>query len=66
MSLDLLKHYTTIFAIWHLLDEGIDLRLSTSNSGFMKLPEHLQCLISNWFVTKDKVDVNDDVSKGIV
>ncbi|PKB98811.1 hypothetical protein RhiirA5_430767 [Rhizophagus irregularis] len=34
VGLDLLKHYTTLFAIRHLLDGGIDLRLSTPNSGF--------------------------------
>jgi hypothetical protein len=66
VSLDLLKHYTTLFAIRHLLDGGIDLRLSKSNSGFMNLPKQLRRLMSDWFVTKDKVDVRDDVSKGIV
>ena len=66
MSLDLLKHYTTLFAIRHLLDGGIDLRLSTSNSGFMNITKHSRRLMSDWFVTKDKVDVKDDVSEGIV
>ena len=41
VNLDLLKHYTTLFAIRHLLDGGIDLRLSTSNRGFMNIPKHL-------------------------
>jgi hypothetical protein len=66
VSLDLLKHYTTIFAIRHLLDGGIDLRSNTANNGFINLLKHLQHLMSNWFVTKDKVDVSDDTSKGIV
>jgi len=66
VNLDLLKHYTTLFAIWHLLDGGIDLRLSTSNNGFMNLSKHLQRLMSDWFITKDKADTKDDVSEGIV
>ena len=47
VCLNLLKHYTTLFAIRHLLDGGIDLRLSTSNSGFMNLPRHLKRLMSD-------------------
>jgi hypothetical protein len=67
VSLDLLKNYTTLFAIRHLLDGGIDLRLSTPNSGFMNLPKHLRRLMSNWFIiTKDNIDINDDASEGIV
>ena len=66
VSLDLLKNYTTLFAIRHLLDGGINLRLSTSNSGFKNLPKHLRRMMSDWFVTKDKVDINDDVSEGTV
>jgi len=66
VSLDLLKHYTTLFAIRHLLDGGTDLRLSTSNSGFMNLPRHLKRLISDWFITKDIVDIKDNASEGII
>ncbi|EXX58900.1 hypothetical protein GLOIN_2v1790940 [Rhizophagus irregularis DAOM 181602=DAOM 197198] len=63
VSLDLLKHYTTLFAIRHLLDGGIDLRLSTSNGGFMNLPKHLRRLMSNWFITKDNVDIKNDAEE---
>ncbi|GET65161.1 hypothetical protein GLOIN_2v1474421 [Rhizophagus irregularis DAOM 181602=DAOM 197198] len=67
VSLDLLKNYTTLFAIRHLLDGGIDLRLSTLNSGFMNLPKHLRRLMSNWFIiTKDNIDINDDASEVMV
>ena len=66
MSLDLLKHYTTLFAIQHLLDGGIDLRLSTSNNGFMNLSRHLKRLMSDWFITKDIVDIKDNASEGII
>ena len=64
VSLDLLKHYTTLFAIWHLLDGGIDLQLSTSNNGLTNLPKHLQHMMSDWFITKDKVNLND-MSEGM-
>ena len=66
VSLDLLKHYTTLFAIRHLLDGGIDLRLSTSNGGFMNLPKHLRRLMSNWFITKDNVDIKNDAEEGTI
>ncbi|PKC56095.1 hypothetical protein RhiirA1_501645 [Rhizophagus irregularis] len=67
VSLDLLKNYTTLFAIRHLLDGGIDLRLSTPNSRFMNLPKHLRRLMSNWFIiTKDNIDINDDASEVMV
>ena len=45
---------------------GIDLRLSKSNNGFMNLPKHLWRLMSDWFITKDKVDANDDMSEGTI
>jgi hypothetical protein len=67
VSLDLLKNYTTLFAIRHLIDGGIDLRLSTQNSGFMNLPKHLQRMMSDWFITKNNIYINDThVNKGTV
>ena len=66
MSLDLLKHYTTLFAIRHLLDGGIDLWLFTSNNGFMNLSGHLKRLMGDWFITKDIVDIKDNASEGII
>uniref|UniRef100_U9SVH3 Uncharacterized protein n=1 Tax=Rhizophagus irregularis (strain DAOM 181602 / DAOM 197198 / MUCL 43194) TaxID=747089 RepID=U9SVH3_RHIID len=61
------QNYTTLFAIRHLLDSGIDLRLFTPNSGFMNLPKHLRRLMSNWFIiTKDNIDINDDASEVMV
>src|SRR5688572_2035772 len=66
VALDLLKHYTTLFAIRHLLDGGIDLRFSTSSNGFMNLSRHLKRLMSDWFITKDIVDIKDNASEGII
>jgi hypothetical protein len=64
VNLDLLKHYNTLFALRHLLDGGIDLRVPTANSGFMNLPKHLHRMMSDWFVAKDNVDIIDDVNEG--
>ena len=64
VRLDLLKHYTTLFAIRHLLDGGIDLRFSISNVGFMNLPQHLQHMMYDWFVTKNKINIETNVNKG--
>src|SRR5947208_1660885 len=66
VGLDLLKHYTTLFAIRHLLDGGIDLRFSTLNNGFMNLSRHLKRMMSNWFITKDIVEIEDNASEGII
>src|SRR3989337_2719887 len=66
VGLDLLKRYNTLFTLQHLLDGGIDFRLSKS-SVFVNLLHHLKCLMSDWFITKDKVrnDVNDNADKDI-
>src|SRR3954451_14946049 len=64
VGLDLLKHYTTLFALRHLLDGGIDLRFSASNSGFMNLLRHLKRLMSDWFIMKDTVEIKDNASEG--
>ena len=67
VSLDLLKHYTTLFAIRHLLDGGIDPWFCTLNNGFVDLSKNLKRMMNNWFITKDKVDSNkDDISEGTV
>uniref|UniRef100_U9TWW1 BAH domain-containing protein n=1 Tax=Rhizophagus irregularis (strain DAOM 181602 / DAOM 197198 / MUCL 43194) TaxID=747089 RepID=U9TWW1_RHIID len=63
VSLDLLKHYTTLFAVRHLLDGGIDMRFSTSNHGFMNLPHHLQRMMSDWFIIKGEVNIEDDADE---
>lgn len=64
VGLDLLKHYTTLFALRHLLDGGIDLRFSALNNGFMNLPRHLKRLMSDWFITKETVEIKDSASEG--
>ena len=63
IELDLLKRYTTLFAIRHLLDGGIDLRYSASSIGFMNLPQYLQHMMSDWFITKDRANIEDDINE---
>jgi hypothetical protein len=63
IDLDLLKRYTTLFAVRHLLDSGIDLRYSTSNIGFMNLPQHLKRMMNDWFITKDRANIEDDLNE---
>ncbi|CAG8691093.1 9182_t:CDS:2, partial [Scutellospora calospora] len=39
IKLDLLKHYTTLFAIRHLIDGGIDIRSSSPSQVFQENEE---------------------------
>ncbi|GES78789.1 hypothetical protein GLOIN_2v1790377 [Rhizophagus clarus] len=55
VELDLLKQYTMLFAIRHLVDEGADQRLSQSCRGFATMSSNFRNLLTNWYITKDKV-----------
>ncbi|UZO14541.1 uncharacterized protein OCT59_005997 [Rhizophagus irregularis] len=52
-----------ILKMRHLLDGGIDMRFSTSNHGFMNLPHHLQRMMSDWFIIKGEVNIEDDADE---
>jgi hypothetical protein len=52
IELDLLKRYTTLFAIRHLIDGGVDIRISKSNQGFVNISQDFKKLFSDWFITK--------------
>ncbi|KAF0461075.1 hypothetical protein F8M41_000504 [Gigaspora margarita] len=52
IELDLLKQYTTLFAIRHLIDGGVDIRISKSNQGFVNISQDFKKLFSDWFITK--------------
>ena len=64
IDLDLLKNYTTLFAIRHLVDGGIDPRFARSCAGFAS--SNFGNLFSNWYLTEDKFlneeseDLDDD------
>jgi hypothetical protein len=66
--LDLLKRYTTLFAIRHLIDGGIDPRLSRPSNAFMELSEnHLARIMSDWFIVEEHLENNnDDESEGLL
>src|SRR5688572_10053222 len=49
IELDLLKHYTTLFAIRHITDRGVDLRFTKFCTGFANMPSNFNELFSNWY-----------------
>ncbi|GES94412.1 hypothetical protein GLOIN_2v1790940 [Rhizophagus clarus] len=55
VELDLLKRYTTLFAIRHLVDGGTDQRLSQPCRGFATMSSNFRNLLTNWYITEDKV-----------
>ncbi|GET04799.1 hypothetical protein GLOIN_2v1790940 [Rhizophagus clarus] len=55
VELDLLKRYTTLFAIRHLVDGGADQRLSQPCRGFATMSSNFRNLLTNWYITEDKV-----------
>lgn len=55
VELDLLKRYTTLFAIRHLVDGGADQRLLQPCRGFATMPSNFRNLLTNWYITEDKV-----------
>jgi len=55
IELDLLKRYTTLFAIRHLVDGGADQRLSQPCRGFAAMPSNFRNLLTNWYITEEKV-----------
>ncbi|GET02425.1 hypothetical protein GLOIN_2v1790940 [Rhizophagus clarus] len=55
VELDLLKRYTTLFAIRHLIDGGADQRLSQPCRGFATMSSNFRNLLTNWYITEDKV-----------
>ncbi|GBC52268.2 hypothetical protein GLOIN_2v1790377 [Rhizophagus irregularis DAOM 181602=DAOM 197198] len=47
--------YTTLFAIRHLVDGGADQRLSQPCRGFATMSSNFRNLLTNWYITEDKV-----------
>ena len=68
IELDLLKRYTTLFTIRHLMDSGIDNKSSSNSQGFIDILQNNKRLFNNWFIT-DKSQLNcaeiDDI-KGLI
>jgi len=68
IDLDLLKRYTTLFAIRHLFDGGVDGRFSSSNNALTNLPHHLKRLMNDWFIAEESfdLDINEDLNEGLI
>jgi hypothetical protein len=66
VELDLLKRYTTLFAIRHLLDGGIDKRFTFTNNALTNLPHHLKRLMNDWFIVDKPFEPEDDVNEGLI
>ena len=55
IDLDLLKHYTTLFAIRHLIDGGTDSRFTKSCTGFINISSNFNQLFLYWYITENKL-----------
>jgi len=60
LDLDLLKRYTTLFAIRHLIDGGIDSRFIKSCIGFKNMQSNFNRLFLNWYIIKNKSSKIDE------
>jgi hypothetical protein len=63
VELDLLKRYTTLFAIRHLVDGGIDQRLLQPCYGFANMSSDFKNLLTNWYITEDKTSNEPDLDE---
>lgn len=66
IDLDLLKRYTTLFAIRHLIDGGVDRRFSFTSNALMNIPHHLKRMMNNWFIVEKSFDPEEDLSEGFI
>ena len=65
IELDLLKHYTTLFAIRHITDGGADSRFTRFCAGFANMPSNFNELFSNWYISENKL-LQDEEDHGDV
>ncbi|GES94535.1 hypothetical protein GLOIN_2v1487024 [Rhizophagus clarus] len=63
VKLDLLKRYTTLFAIHYLVDGGADQRLSQPCRGFATMSSNFRNLLTNWYITEDKVSNEQELEE---
>ncbi|GES75795.1 hypothetical protein GLOIN_2v1790940 [Rhizophagus clarus] len=63
VELDLLKRYTMLFAIRHLVDRGADQRLSQPCRGFATMSSNFRNLLTNWYITEDKVSNEQELEE---
>ena len=65
VELDLLKRYTTLFAIRHLVDGGTDRRLLQSCRGFATVSSNFGNLLTNWYITENKVSDEQELDENV-
>ena len=65
IDLDLLKRYTTLFAIRHLTDGGADSRFTKPCTGFANISSNFKQLFSNWYISENKL-LQDEEDQGDV
>ncbi|GBB96107.1 hypothetical protein RclHR1_26850002 [Rhizophagus clarus] len=63
VKLDLLKRYTTLFAICHLVDGGVDQRLLQPCRGFATISSNFRSLLTNWYITEDNVSNEQELDE---
>jgi hypothetical protein len=67
VDLDLLKRYTSLFAIRHLFDGGVDNRFPFTRNALTSLPNHLKRLMNDWFIVEKSSDLqDDDINNGLI
>ena len=68
IELDLIKRYTTLFAIRHLIDSGIDKRFSSYSQDFVDISQSVERLFNDWFIAdKSSLDCDEiDNVKGLI
>lgn len=67
VELDLVKKYTTLLAIRHLIDGGVDSRFLRNSQGFVDISQSAERLFDDWFITNELVDCDEgDDIKGLV
>jgi hypothetical protein len=68
IELDLMKRYTTLFAIRHLIDGGIDKRFSSHSQDFVDISQSVERLFNDWFIAdKSSLDCDEiDNVKGLI
>ena len=68
IKLDLIKRYTTLFTIRHLIDGGIDKRFSSHSQDFVDISQSVERLFNDWFIAdKSSLDCDEiDNVKGLI
>lgn len=66
IKLNLLKWYTTLFAVRHLFDRDTNKCFSSRNNALTNLPYHLKWLMNDWFIIEKPFDLKEDISDSLI